>query len=75
VGQIIGELRQLLHAIVQPIEHDVDALGEVAQLRRQPLGGQAMVQIVGRNFRGYTQEAVQRLESLPDRPPGEEQDQ
>jgi len=75
VGQVIGELRQLPHTVVQAVQHEVDALGQLAQLLGQVVQRQAMGQVLGADLRRHTAELLQRRQPALHQPPGAHADQ
>ena len=70
VGQVIGELRELLHAAVQAMEHEVDATGQFTKLAGQILQRQAVAQVLSRYAFGDPAELMQRAETAMGYPSG-----
>ncbi|EFQ65141.1 hypothetical protein PFWH6_0707 [Pseudomonas fluorescens WH6] len=75
VGQVIGELRQLLHPRIQALEHHVEALGQLGQFLGQVIHGQAMGQVLGGHLRRHLAELFQRRQATLYQPPGADADQ
>ncbi|MNH09460.1 hypothetical protein D3C79_689140 [compost metagenome] len=75
MGQIIGELRQLADALIEAVEHHVDAAGQLCQFQRQAVSGQAMLQVLGRHPPGNAPEVPQWLQAALHQPPGAGADQ
>ncbi len=75
VGEVIGELRQLLHPGVQAVEHHVEALRQLAQFVRQVVDGQAMGQVLRGDFGRHSAELLQRRQPALHQPPGAHADQ
>jgi len=75
VSKIVRELRQLLHPGVEAVQHEVDALGQFAQLLGQIVQGQAMGQVLGADLGRHATELLQRREPALHQPPGAHADQ
>jgi len=75
MGQVVGELRQLLHPGVQAVQHEVDALGQFAQLFGQVVQGQPVGQVLGADFGRHAAELLQRCKPALHQPPGAHADQ
>ncbi len=73
--EVVRELRQLLHITVQPVQHEVDGMCQVAQLVRKALHFHAMRQVAGRDQRGDFPERPQRPEPATHHPPDAKADQ
>ncbi|RMO63264.1 hypothetical protein ALQ38_05537 [Pseudomonas marginalis pv. marginalis] len=75
VGEVVGELRQLLHAGIEAVQHEVDALGQFAQLLGQVVQLQAMGQVLGADLGRHAAELLQRREPALHQPPRAHADQ
>ncbi|MOA14571.1 hypothetical protein D3C78_1346810 [compost metagenome] len=75
VGKIVGELRQLLHAAVEAVQHDVEAVRQFAQFPRQLTELDAVGQVLGGNARGDPAELAHGCQSAADDPPCARSDQ
>ncbi|CAB5631994.1 Uncharacterised protein [Pseudomonas putida] len=75
MGQIIGKLRQLADALIEAVEHHVDAAGQLCQLQRQAGSGKAMLQVLGRHPPGNAPEVPQWPQAALHQPPGTGPDQ
>jgi len=75
VGQVVGELRQLLHPGVQSMQHEIDALGQFAEFLGQVVQGQAMGQVLGADLGRHPAELLQGRKPALHQPPGAHADQ
>jgi len=75
VGEVIGELRQLLHTGVEAMQHEVDAFGQLAQLLGQVVQRQTVCQVLGTDLGCHAAELLQRREPTLHQPPGAHADQ
>ena len=63
VGEVGGELRQALHAVVQPCQHGVERVHRLAQFGRRALGGQASIEAAQIDAAHRFAQLMQRLQS------------
>ncbi|MOA23894.1 hypothetical protein D3C78_1445440 [compost metagenome] len=75
MGEVVGKLRQLADPLIEPIEHHIDAAGQLCQFQRQAACWQAMLQILRRHLPGNAAEVAQGLQAAPGQPPGAGADQ
>ncbi|MNP40343.1 hypothetical protein D3C76_1339800 [compost metagenome] len=75
MGQVIGELRELLHTVVEAVQHEVDALRQFAQLLRHVHHRQSMIKILGRHHRRHFAKLAHRSQASLHRHPGTQADE
>ncbi|MNF82655.1 hypothetical protein D3C84_649660 [compost metagenome] len=75
MGEVVRELRELLYAAIQPVEHDIHRMGQFLQLQGQVIQWQAQGQLLGRNLPGDLAEPAQWRQAALYQLPGAKTDQ
>ncbi|MNC30411.1 hypothetical protein D3C75_786940 [compost metagenome] len=69
VCQVIGELRKLLHTLVQAVKHEVDAVGQFAEFMGELFHSEPVRQVLGANAGRHLVKLFERPQPVPYQPP------